>query len=243
MIHTELVGAGGRVLLVTLDDQEHRNAMGLADWERLEEILLQAPGTDARAIVLTGAGSAFCAGANLVGLAVEEMADRIERAYSAVRAIGIPVLAFVNGPAVGAGMQLTLSCDLRVGAPEARFRIPAAQISLPMHPATIGRLVALAGTGAARSILIGGSWIGSERAFGLGLLDRIGTLDETIAWADEITRAAPLVLAYFKRQLQVDDHTQDEIYRDTLASITSSADFAEATAARAQGRPPVYTGE
>lgn len=213
-----------------------------ADWASLASTVREAPSRGARVLVVTGAGSAFCAGADLTDISVEEMAEQVERAFEAVRQVPLPVIAQVNGAAVGAGLQLVVSCDLRVVASAGRFRLPAAAISLPVHPGTICRLVALAGMGPARAILLGGDWISAERALALGLADRLGDLDDAVSWAEEIASFAPLVLRYFKAQLQVPQPADSSGYERTFAEILSSEDFAEFTRSRAEGRSPRYIG-
>jgi enoyl-CoA hydratase len=242
MIRQENVGDGGQVCLLTLDRQDRRNALDVEHWVSLGAAVEKAAGQGARAIVLTGAGSAFCAGADLNDMTVEEMAEHVEGAFRAVRDTPVPVIAHVNGPAVGAGTQLAVSCDLRVAGLQGRFRVPAAQISLPVHPGTIRRLVALAGMGAARAILLGGDWVDAERALTLGLADRMGDLDDAVGWASEISSYAPLVLRFFKDQLQLANPPDSGGYRETLRAILGSEDFAEAMRARKEGRPPKYTG-
>jgi enoyl-CoA hydratase len=242
VIRQESAGDNGHVWLVTLDRPDRRNALDVEHWKSLAQTVEAAARQEVRAIVLTGAGSAFCAGADLTDAPTTEMAERVEHAFSAVRDTPVPVIAHVNGAAVGAGAQLAVSCDLRVASHRGRFRIPAAQISLPVHPGTIRRLVALAGMGTARAMLLGGDWVGAERAYALGLADRIGDLDDAIAWASDISGYAPLVLRYFKDQLQLANPSDSQRYRETMQAILGSEDFAEALRARKESRPPKYTG-
>jgi len=242
MIRQETVEGDDDVWLVTLDRPDRRNALDVEHWKSLAQTVEAAARSAARAIVITGAGSAFCAGADLTDAPTTEMAEQVENTFRAVRDTPVPVLAHINGAAVGAGAQLALSCDLRVVGSTGRFRIPAAQISLPVHPGTIGRLVALAGVGPARAMLLGGDWIGAERAYAIGLADRIGELDDVIAWAAEISGYAPLVVRYFKEELQLPDPPDSDRYRETLQSVLGSADFTESVRARQEKRPPRYSG-
>jgi enoyl-CoA hydratase len=242
VITYERAGEEGAVGLVTLDRPERRNALRPEHWAALAEHVREAPSQGARVVVITGAGSAFCAGADLADISVEEMSAQVENAFAVVREVPVPVIAHVNGPAVGAGAQLTVSCDLRVVAPEGRFRIPAAAISMLVHPGTIRRLVAVAGVGPARAVLLGGDWISAERAIGLGMADRAGTLSDAIAWADEIASGAPVVLQYLKAQLQVPDPDPADDYPRLLRELLVSEDFAEAARSRAEERPARYVG-
>jgi enoyl-CoA hydratase len=231
-----------RVSLITLDRPERRNALDLAHWLELESTVRKAAGAGARAIVITGAGSTFCAGGDLNEPAVEEMAQQLENAFATIREVSIPVIAHVNGPAAGGGAQLAVSCDLRVASPAGRFGIPAAAISLPVNPGTIRRLVALAGSGAARSMLLGGDWVSADRAYTLGMVDRIGELEDALGWATEIAGFAPMLLAYFKEHLQVGNPADDAGYAARLHSILASEDHAESVRSRAERRPPRYLG-
>ena len=83
---------------------------------------------------------------------------------AAVTEVSVPVIAAVNGPAIGAGAQLALACDLRVAAPEATFAIPTARLGIAVNPWTIRRLALLAGTGTAQAMLIGGETLDAARA-------------------------------------------------------------------------------
>lgn len=242
MIREEAIGEDGSVLLVTLDRPERRNALQAEQWAALATVARGAADRGVRVIVLTGAGSAFCAGADLNDISPEEMAQQLDGVYRAVREAPLPVIAYVNGPAVGAGAQLALHCDLRVVAPEARFRIPAAVISMLVDPVTIRRLVEIAGMGPAYAILLGADWIGAERALNLGLADRSGGLDDALAWATEISGFAPLVLRYLKEQLRSAEPLDSEAYRDALRATVDSEDFAEALQALDERRSPVYKG-
>lgn len=234
------VDAERRVTVLVLDRPEVKNALDAAHWEQLEARVRAAAEAGSRALVLTGGGSVFCAGADLNGISVTEMGARVETAFRAVREVPVPVIAAVNGPAIGAGMQLAASCDLRVGSTRARFGIPAAAIALPASPGTIRRVVELAGRGAARAVLLGGESLPAERAHALGFVDRVDELDGAVAWAVQIARYSPGILSYFKRQLQVDDPPDGGAYADFLREVSESADFAEAMLARSERRAPVY---
>ena len=242
MIREEAIGADGRVLLVTLDRPERRNALQAEQWAALAAVVREAPDKGARVIVLTGAGTAFCAGADLNDISPEAMAEQLEGVYRAVREAPVPVIAYVNGPAVGAGAQLALHCDLRVVAARGRFRIPAAVISMLVDPVTIRRLVEIAGMGPAYAVLLGADWIGAERAYTLGLADRTGELDDAVAWASEISGFAPLVLRYLKEQLRSAQPLDSDAYQEALRATVESEDFAEALQALDEKRPPVYKG-
>jgi enoyl-CoA hydratase len=131
----------------------------------------------------------------------EALRDALYAMLAAITRTPVPVLASVNGAAIGAGTQLAIACDLRVAAPTARFAIPTARNGLAVDPWTVRRLALLAGGGAARALLIGCDSLDAGTAFTRGLVDRLGDHAAALAWAHEIAGLAPLALAYSKRAL------------------------------------------
>ena len=153
--------------------------------------------------------------------------------------VPVPVLAAVNGPAIGAGAQLALACDLRIVAPEARFAIPAARLGIAVNPWTIRRLALLAGTGTAQAVLIGGETLDADAALRCGLASRLGDLGAALAWARDLSGLAPLSLAYAKKALNEPDRA--ELAKD-FEACWASDDAAEGQRARADKRPPRFRG-
>jgi enoyl-CoA hydratase len=189
----------GTTALLTIDRQERRNAV---DREALQDLLEAHAATEgARAVVLTGAGGHFCAGADLSGVEDSAFSDLLRVVLSALRDDPRPVIAAVDGAALGAGTQLAVACDLRVATPAARFGIPAAKLGLTVDHWTIERLAAFAGHGPARAMLLAAETYGAEEAARCGLVQRLGDLDEALGWADEIAALAPLTVAGHKLAL------------------------------------------
>src|SRR5246500_5761583 len=128
------------VLQLTLNRPERLNAMTVAMFDELESVARAiADDRDIRVVILTGAGRAFCAGydldeaeelASLSALGMLDRQERAARALSAVRAVPVPVIAAVNGPAAGGGMSLTLMADIRLGSPAAKFNAAFVRIGL-----------------------------------------------------------------------------------------------------------------
>jgi 2-(1,2-epoxy-1,2-dihydrophenyl)acetyl-CoA isomerase len=210
-----------------------------------------AGGGDARAVVLCSEGRHFCAGANFAREG--EGAGETTRLYeAAVRLFRqpLPVVAAVQGAAVGGGLGLALAADFRVVAPEARFT--ANFVLLGFHQGfgisvTLPRVV---GPQAAMELLTTGRRIGGEEALRLGLADRLVPLDEVRAGAHalaaEIAAAAPLAVRSIRATLRGDladqvaaavDHERTEQQR-----LMRTADFREGVAAVAERRPGRFTG-
>jgi len=226
----------GAVTVIELDRHERRNALDLAHCQQLQAAVEQA---DGRAVLITGAGSSFCAGADLSGVYGPDFRQALYGMLAAVAAKPVPVLAAVNGPAIGAGTQLALACDLRVAAPSARFAIPTARNGLAVDPWTIRRLAELAGGGTARGILLGCDSYDAEFALSRGLVDRLGDVPAALAWAHELAELAPLTHAYNKLTLNGAEPAQVEA---AFEKCWDSADQAEAELARRERRPPTFTG-
>jgi enoyl-CoA hydratase len=241
MIHLEDRGA---VALLTIDRPERRNAL---DHQALEDLLdAHARSADARVVVLTGAHGHFCAGADLSGVEDTSFTDLLRQLLAALRDDPRPLIAAVDGAALGAGTQLAAACDLRVATPDARFGIPAARLGLMVDHWTIQRLSLLAGAGPARAMLVGAETYGGEDAARLGFVQRIGALDEALGWADEIAALAPLTLAGMKLALNrlempVGRGDDPEVHA-AWTTAWGSDDLQEGIAAFRERRRPVFRG-
>ncbi|MFC9454510.1 enoyl-CoA hydratase [Streptomyces sp. NPDC056983] len=198
MITTELRDTVG---VITLDRHEKRNALDIEHLDALHTAVDELA-TTARVLVITGRGTSFCAGADLGGVHGDGFRTALYGALRAITALPVPVLAAVNGPAIGAGTQLAIACDLRVSAPSAVFAVPTARNGLAIDPWTIRRLALLAGGGPARALLLGCERIDGERALAHGLVDRLGSLDDALEWARELSGFAPGSLQYSKQALE-----------------------------------------
>jgi enoyl-CoA hydratase len=234
----------GRVLVLTLDRHERRNALNVAACEALAAAVDAADPSRFRSIVVTGAGSVFCAGADLDEVYGRQFRDALYGMLGAISDHPLPVVAAVNGPAIGAGTQLAIACDLRIATPAATFAVPTARNGLAVDGTTVRRLVALAGGGPARWLLLAAGTLTAERAERLGLVDEIGDLDRALAVAADIAGLAPLAVRYAKLALaSVEDPAADP---DQLAiafeRCWTSSDLHEARQARAEQRPAEFTG-
>ncbi|MDN5932921.1 MAG: enoyl-CoA hydratase [Pseudonocardia sp.] len=233
-----------RVAVITLDRPEKRNALNIALCHALRDAVGKVIADGARAIVLTGAGTSFCSGADLDEVYTADFRDALYAMLHAVADAPVPVVAAVNGPAIGAGTQLAIAADLRVAGPRAVFGVPTAKIGLAVDPWTIRRLALLAGNGTARAVLLACHQLDADAARACGLVERLGEPEAAHAWAREMAALAPLTVAYSKQVLNgVFEPELDEKGLDTaFEACWSSADFAEGRLARTEKRPPVFEG-
>jgi enoyl-CoA hydratase len=200
---------------------------------------------DVHAIVLTGAGPVFCAGADLSGdVFAADFPDKAIALNKAIDAVPVPVIAAVNGPAIGAGVQLAMVCDLRVVAPGAYFQFPIAKYGLALDNWSIRRLASLAGHGRARGMLLAAEKLDADTAMMTGMANRIGTLADAQAWAAEIAGFAPLSLRHSKRVLNDDGayEEQGDVHKSLFDRAWGSQDVIEAQVARIEKRAARFQG-
>src|SRR5207237_3271668 len=146
----------------------------------------------------------------------------------------------VEGPALGAGTQLATACDLRVATADARFGIPAGKLGLMIDHWSVQRLALRAGAGPARAMLLAAEVLSGEEAHRVGLVQRIGGLDDALAWAGEIAGLAPISIAGHK--LSLNRPVSDPDVDAAFARAWSSADLAEGMAAFRERRSPEFRG-
>ena len=229
----------GPVTVLELQREERRNALDLALCREIAAASQAAVDDGARVLVVTGAGTAFCSGADLGGVYGDEFIEALYGMLHGLTRLPVPVVAAVNGPAIGAGTQLALACDLRVADERARFGVPTARNGMAVDAWTMRTLAEVAGGGVARRLMLAAETVDREQALGCGLADRAGDLDAALAWAHEIASLAPLTLAYNKLVLNGGD---EAAVQEGFARCWASDDVREAAAARTEKRTPVFRG-
>jgi enoyl-CoA hydratase len=201
----------GHVTTLELQRPERRNALNSELVDGLRVAIEEAAAEDVRAIVLTGQGTVFCAGADLSGdVLAADYPDRLIALNVAIDKAPMPVIAAINGPAIGAGLQLAMICDLRVVAPTAFFQFPIAKYGLALDNWSIRRLTSLVGYGRARAMLIAAEKLSADVALQTGMANRIGTLEDAQAWAAEIAGLVPISVQHSKRVLNDDGAYEDQ---------------------------------
>jgi len=234
------------VMTIELQRPERRNALNSELVDRLREAIEHAGEQDIRAIVLTGQGTVFCAGADLSGdVFAADFPDKALALNLAIDQVPMPVIAAINGPAIGAGMQLAMISDLRVVAPDAFFQFPIAKYGLALDNWSVRRLAWLVGYGRARGMLLAAEKLTADVALQTGMANRIGTLADAQAWAAEIAGFAPLSLQHSKRVLNDDgSYSQDwpDLHKEMFDKAWRSQDVIEAQVARVEKRPANFKG-
>lgn len=241
----------GSVAVVTIDRHAKRNALDAEVCTAIRKAVeaaaseAEADEDPVRAIVVTGSGTAFSAGADLSGgVYTTDFYDAHSLMLRTIESVDVPVIAAVNGPAIGAGVQLALAADLRVVSPSAVFAVPVVKVGLALDNWTIKRLANVVGGGHARSVLMTARPVGAEESARIGLANEIGELDTAMEMATEIASFAPLTLRHIKSVINDDTarlHPLDE-HLTLQQRAWHSEDMAEARTAREEKRPPIFRG-
>ena len=234
----------GQAWLLEIDRPERRNALDIEHCYRLADAVDHCIGQGARALMVTGAGSSFCAGADFAEVTRPEFRGALRRAVDALTGAAPPVVAAVNGPAIGAGLQLAVACDLRITAEAGRFALPTAQLGLAVDAWTVRRLALLIGAGTAAGLLLAGDELDAPASVAVGLSNRMGGRDEAWALTTRVAGLAPLTLSFYKQVLGTLAGTPvPEADLDAaLERCWASADLVEGQRARDERRAPRFEG-
>jgi enoyl-CoA hydratase len=232
------------VTVLAIDRDAQRNALDIDHCRALRAALADAVAASARVVVITGRGSSFCSGADLDAVYGQGFRDALYGLLGAIAAAPVVVLAAVNGPAIGAGTQLAIACDLRVADETAVFAVPTAALGLAVDPWTARRLAEVAGASAARRMLLAAERISAAEAVRCGLVDHLGGSDDAMQRAEAIAALAPLSLRYSKAALNAVPPAGPSTVELEAAfqACWDSADLQEGRLARSERRPPRFEG-
>ncbi|WP_395109617.1 enoyl-CoA hydratase/isomerase family protein [Actinomadura sp. SCN-SB] len=244
----------GPVTTITIDRPHRMNAITPELWADLLAAFRQVADSDTRVLVLTGAGGNFCTGADLSG---DEDAGRpltfmrtVEETCLALHRLDVPVIARVDGYAVGAGMNLALACDFVVASDRARFSQIFARRGLTIDAGGSWLLPRLVGLHRAKELAMLGDMIGADTAREYGLVHSVvpaADLDAAVAaLAERLAAGPPAALGLIKRLLNrsFESDFAGALANETVAQslIIGSDDAREALDAFREKREPRFTG-
>lgn len=248
-VRTTVLDDPDGVRVLTLDRPERRNALDAATLAELRAAVAAATGHGCRVLVVTGAGSNFCAGADLSTVEDDAFVAELRGLLEDLATFPVPVIAAIHGPALGAGTQLAMACDLRLATRDATFGIPAAKLGLTVDHYTVHHLGLAVGHSIARAMLTGAEVFDAERLAASGFVHRLvepGTdvAAEAVSWAVDLARLAPLTIAAHKAMLtdvETAPAPSDEAVA-ARATAWASEDLAAGLAAFAAKRRPEFEG-
>ena len=247
------------IAVVTVDRPKVLNALNFLSMKELEQVFLDIQQNSAiRAVLLTGAGEkAFVAGADIGELATlsplegEQVASRGQRILNLIENCGKPVIACINGFALGGGCELALACTLRIASSNARLGQPEVKIGIIPGYGGTQRLPRLIGKGAALKLILTGEAIPAAEALRLGLVDEVVPPDQLLPRAEQIALTiagmAPLAI---RDAIRAVNSGYDlpltsglELEASLFGLACSTSDKAEGARAFLEKRPPNWTGK
>lgn len=249
----------GTLLTLALNRPHRLNAVSLPLYERLIGALEGAEADrNIRCVILTGSGRGFCAGADLKAHRDNPQSpderrryiDMAQRANHLIQTMGTPVVAAVNGHAIGAGLELALSADLAIVADDAKLRLPEIALGTFVGGGAVYTLSERVGVLKAREIIYLGDFFSGAEAAAMGALYRAVPASEVIheatLLARRLARRAPIPLAAAKRLIgpasSLPREEALERERAALEEIFGTEDWREGLAAFHEGRSPDYRG-
>jgi enoyl-CoA hydratase/carnithine racemase len=244
------------VARLTIDNPERRGAL---DHELLDALATYARTLDARCLVIRGSGNVFSAGydiGNLEGQSFEESAERLvahpfHDALEALELYRYPVVGEINGHAIGGGLELALTCDIRVAARTARFAMPPAKLGLIYSHTGLRKFIDVCGPANTAELFHVGEAVDADRALTMGLVNEAVEPDRlegrVLEMATQIAENAPLSLAGNKRIIRTlrTQPLPPEVEQELIElreSCFRSEDFREGVRAFAQKRTPRWQG-
>ena len=251
----------GAIGLVTLNRPEVLNAMREQSIRDLGTLIEHLAGDEGlKVLVITGAGRGFCAGEDLKELEnslknasgrqhVHKQVSDLQDITRKIAALGVPIIAAINGPAVGFGAELSLNCDIRIAARSAYIGFPEVSRGLSITNGGLYFLRRLVGRGAMMELLLTGELLSAEHARSIGLVNRVvadhDLLNCTFDLANKIGSQSPASLRVIKRDVNDCDHASLEqalqIEASSVSELILGGDFNEGVRALREKRAPKFS--
>jgi enoyl-CoA hydratase/carnithine racemase len=251
----------GAALHIRFNNPARHNALSLDMWEAVPPLLARAEGDDnVRVVVFSGeGGKAFVSGADISQFedmraakeAVKKYEQIAEAALQGIHDFAKPTIACIRGYCIGGGLNVAISCDLRIASSDSQFSIPATRLGLGYRFSAMQNLVNLVGPGVAKDIFFTGRRIKADEALRVGLVNRVADaaeLDGVLAeYVDAISTGAPLTIKAGKRiigeVLKTDTDIDMEMCRGLILDCFESEDYIEGRRAFMEKRKPVFKGK
>ncbi|MCM3760116.1 enoyl-CoA hydratase-related protein [Alkalihalobacillus oceani] len=238
--------------IITIHRPRQRNAMTKEMWEELARIgrrVVKNPKT--KVVIIRGGQGQFTAGSDIKQFnrftveEAEESFQAMERAISTIEKIPLPTIAVVNGPAMGAGLELALACDLRIGTVEARLGMPIGRLGITLNHAFTNRLVQLIGKSRTLDLVYTGRILDAEEGYQLGMLNYLVPQDTdsshfALKIAQQILAQSPASLKAVKRSVAYAQPSTSIQWETGTESSVDPVDFPEGVRAFVEKRKPNF---
>ncbi len=256
LVERAVIEQGGTIVTLTLNRPDKLNAIDSPMLDALEKILAEIErDTEVRVVVLTGAGRAFSAGADIKEwTALDPLTfsriwgQRGHALFDRLAALRPPVLAAINGIAFGGGLELALCADIRIASTAARLGLPEVTIGTIPGWGGTQRLPRLIGAGRAKQMIFSGQPVEAARAEAFGLVSEVVEPDALLQWAQELAKTiaanAPIAVQAAKRVIDAGLPTSAAAILEGDAGVMcgQTEDFSEGRASFLERRPPQYRG-
>ena len=257
--NTIIYSVDENIAVITINRLKYFNALNsevLRELSEAVDLIEQDPLISA--VIVTGAGEkAFVAGADIAEMQHKDMLEASafsslgNKVFSKIENLSKPVIAAVNGFALGGGCELAMACDIRIASNKAKFGQPEVGLGIMAGFGGTQRLARLVGAGIAKEILFTGDIINVERAYEIGLVNRVvdssEVLTEAIILAKRIANKSPLGVSFSKKAinegLNLDLERALSLETELFGSLFSTKDQTEGMSAFLEKRQPLFTGE
>ncbi|MDD2496005.1 MAG: enoyl-CoA hydratase-related protein [Tissierellia bacterium] len=247
----------GNIVIVTIDNPP-MNALDAQVIDELEQAFEEiAKYDDLNAVVLTGEGKAFVAGADIkqfVGLKFEggvKLTTRGQSVYRKIEEFPVPVICAINGYALGGGLELALSCDIRIADKKAKLGLPEATLGICPGYGGTQRLPRVVGKAMAKKMIFTGTPISADDAFSIGLCEQVSdegkVVEDALLLAEKITKVAPISVRKIKKLMN--EGMEMKLYdaidyeAEVFGKLCETEDKEEGTKAFLEKRKPNFKGK
>lgn len=241
---------------IEFNQPQKRNAMSLQMWEALGDTAASmAANPKVKAVVMRGVGGkAFVSGDDVSEFpflrSTEEQKERynttVRRAFDELKKINKPVIAYIEGACIGAGLIIALLADIRIARAGARFGIPAAKVGVGCEYEGFALMARLIGSSSAKDMFFTGRYLDTDEAYQVGLVNKIGDDPSLAAYCSTVTANAPLTIQCVKEAARLFDQYSQSDEEKTISDLSKlcyeSNDYQEGIRAFIEKRSPVFRG-
>lgn len=253
-----LIEDKGSVRILTLDRPEELNSLNTELLSELDSAIADTAGSEqVKVIIITGAGKAFAAGADISQMATMNAVEGKSfgafgsAVFRRIETLNKPVIAAVNGYALGGGCELAMACDIRIGSSKAKVGQPETNLGITPGFSGTQRLARIVGLGRAKEMIFTGEPVDAQEAYRIGLFNKVvepeQLLDTAVRMAEKIASKAPLAVGYAKEAInqgaETDIDTGIALESNLFGLCFATYDQKEGMKAFLERRQPVFKGE